>query len=305
MGTYEKMTTPMSLESPRVELEVFVSDPGAALSEGLVWDEQAGRLLWVDITAGLINALTPRTRERKQWRLPHEVGAVALRAGGGLVVADRYGFALLSESPADEPVRVEQVTPPGVRMNDGACDPAGSFWAGSMAFDERPGAGNLYRCSPDGSVEVMLQGVSVSNGIGWSRDGRRMYYVDTATRGIDVFDWRVGEPLGDRRRMVDLTGEAGAPDGLAVDAEDCVWVAMWGGWCVRRYSPEGDWLAQISLPVAQVTSCAFGGQDLDQLYISTAAHRLTDADRAAQPLAGSIFRCRPQVAGLASHRYAG
>jgi sugar lactone lactonase YvrE len=289
----------------QAQVEPFVCDPGAEVTEGLLWDERMRRLLWVDITAGTVNALTITTGERKCWRLGHEVGAVALRDSGGLVVADRDGFVLLGETVSEPPRTLQRVTGPGTRMNDGACDPTGCFWAGSMRFDEARGGGRLYRLTPGGAVDEMLSCVSISNGIGWTPDGFGMYYIDTPTRRVDRFDWAPGAPLRGRRRIVDLAGVEGAPDGLAVDADGCVWVAMWGGWCVRRYSPRGEFLGEISLPVAQVTSCAFGGEGMDELYIATAAHRLTDSARAEQPLAGAIFRCRPGAVGLPGCRYAG
>lgn len=281
--------------------EPFVVDTDAELTEGPVWDGPRGRLLWVDITAGRVHSIDIETARRELWQLDHEVGAVAPCAGGGLVIADRMGFARLDEKPT----RLSDVVEPGLRMNDGACDPTGCFWAGTMAFDERPGAGALYRLSTDGSVQEMLGGVTISNGIGWSRDGARMYYVDSGVQSVEVFDWQPGAALGRRRRLVVLPAAAGTPDGLAVDAEDCLWVAFWGGWAVRRYSPEGELLSEVGLPVARVTSCAFGGEKLDELFITTAAHGLSEQERREQPLAGAIFRCRPGVRGLETFAYAG
>jgi sugar lactone lactonase YvrE len=192
-----------------------------------------------------------------------------------------------------------------VRFNDGACDPQGRFWAGTMSLDGRTGSASLYRLDTDLRVTRVLDGVSVSNGIGWSPDGATMYYVDTATDRIDAFDFDgvVGTP-GRRRTFVELPGP-GSPDGLCVDADGAVWVALWGGWSVERYLPDGTRDAVVELPVAQVSSCAFGGPELEQLFITTAWDGLSAADREAQPLAGALFRVEPGVRGLPTTPFRG
>jgi sugar lactone lactonase YvrE len=187
---------------------------------------------------------------------------------------------------------------PGNRMNDGACDAAGRFWAGTMALDERPHAGALYRLDPDLTVHTMLTEVTISNGIDWSLDGRRMYYVDTPTRRIDVFDFDVAAgAIANRRTFVEVPADAGLPDGLTVDAAGFVWVALWGGAALRRYGADGTLERVVPLPVTHPTSCAFGGAALDELYVTSARIALTAEERKRQPQAGGVFRVRPGVAG--------
>lgn len=285
--------------------EPIIVDPAAELTEGPVWDPQRNRLLWVDITRGLVHESDWASGARRTWHVGDFVGSAAPRADGGVVVADGLGFAFLDEDTAAPVERIASILPVGHRMNDGACDPEGCFWAGSMAVDARQGAGALYRLSREGAVEKMLDGLTISNGLAWSRRQSRMYFVDSGTNGVDVFDWQGDGLLGERRRFVAIPSADGAPDGITIDREDCLWVALWDGWSVRRYSPDGELLCSIELPVAQVTSCAFGSPDLGDLYITTAAHDLSAADRDVQPLAGTVFRVRPGVFGLPTPAYEG
>jgi sugar lactone lactonase YvrE len=190
-----------------------------------------------------------------------------------------------------------------LRMNDGACDPLGRFWAGTMHLDETHGAGALYRLDANGNAATILTGVTISNGIGWCPDAEHLYFVDTPTRGVDVFDFDAASgAIENRRRVATIEDGAGGPDGLVVDVEGCIWVALWGGWAVRRYSPDGELLAIVDVPAARVTKPAFGGPELDRLYVTTA---MPDAPDPVQPHAGGVFVVDPGVRGLASAPYAG
>jgi sugar lactone lactonase YvrE len=190
-------------------------------------------------------------------------------------------------------------------MNDGASDPRGRFWAGTMAEDERPEVGSLYRLEPDGSVTRMVERVTISNGIDWSPDGRLMYFVDSARPTIDVFDHDLDDgTISGRRPLVRLTGE-GVPDGLCVDAEGCLWVARFGGWALERYTPEGRLDQRLRVPVAQVTKPAFGGPELRDLYVTTARGGIDDSQLRTQPHAGAVFAVRPGVAGKPALKYRG
>ena len=280
----------------------LVLDARARLGEGPVWDAGAGELLWVDVLAGLVHRFDPGSGADRLLEVGQPVGAVVPRAAGGYALAVRDGFAVADGDGVRLVAEVE-ADRPETRMNDGACDSRGRFWAGTMRFDERAGGGCLYRLDATGKVETMLRDVTVSNGVAWSPDDRVLYYVDTPTLGIDAFDY---EPetgaISGRRRIVTIEGGAGSPDGLVVDAEGCIWLALWEGWAVRRYAPDGALLGAVELPVARVTKPAFGGEELTDLYVTTAAPADPDP---AQPHAGGLFRLRPGVRGLPATPYAG
>jgi sugar lactone lactonase YvrE len=187
-------------------------------------------------------------------------------------------------------------------MNEGDCDPDGRFYCGSMAYDITPGAGTLYRLDSDGTTTTVLTGVTISNGLAWSPDGGTAYYVDTPTQRIDVFDYDTARGLTERRTLLTIPADAGAPDGLTVDSEGRIWVALWGGSAVRCYEPTGTLVEQLTLPVSQVTACTFGGADLDELYITTSREGMAADD---EPRAGALFRARPGATGRPASRYAG
>jgi sugar lactone lactonase YvrE len=279
----------------------------AQLGEGPSWDQAQGQLIWVDILAGLVHRFDPASGVDRATSVGQPVGAAVPRLGGGLALAVRDGFALMDGDGSFRLVADVERDVPANRMNDGKCDPAGRFWAGTTDdVNDSPGAGSLYRLDPALSVTRVLGEVTVSNGIDWSPDGKTMYYVDTAFNGIDSFrfDSERGT-ISERRRLVTFEPGQGAPDGIAIDSDGCLWVACWGAWELRRLSPGGKLDRRIKLPVSLVTSCAFGGSDLQDLYVTTAQLGLSDAELAAQPLAGSLFRVRPGVQGLPGPPFAG
>ena len=272
--------------------------------EGPVWHPSFAGVRWVDMHAGDILEL----RGPDDVTRTH-VGTVAAafrpRRNGGVVLADERGFVLLDADLHVEQRLPELWTDPGVRMNEGGADPAGNFWCGSMAYDESEGAGALYRLAPDGTAERILDGVTISNGLGFSPDGTRAYYVDTPTDRVDVLDHADGE-LTNRRPAFRRADGPGHPDGLTIDGVAWLWVGLFGGAAVHRYSPDGELLAVVPLPVAQVTACTFGGPDLGTLYVTTSRQGLDDAARAAQPLAGALFAVdTPGVRGLPTLEFAG
>ncbi|KOT35809.1 calcium-binding protein [Streptomyces caelestis] len=272
----------------------------ATLGEGPTWDPAAGRLLWIDILGSRVHTYDPATGRRTLRRTEQHVGAVKPRAGGGLVLNLRDGVGLLD--PDDTFRWLHREVVPGRRANDAAVAPDGSLWAGTMRYDEAPGGGTLSRVTGDGTADVLLDDVAVSNGVGWSPDGRLMYYIDSPTRRIDVFD--VGEADGritNRRSLAAIEDGAGFPDGLCVDADGCVWVALWDGGAVRRYTPSGELDRVIPLPVPLVTACAFGGPDLTDLYITTARVGLVSP----HPLAGSLLVVPGVGKGLPQPPFAG
>jgi sugar lactone lactonase YvrE len=289
----------------RVITAELAVDACAGLGEGPAWDAAAGRLIWVDITRSVVHELFPDGRSRA-WEIPEHVGAAVPRAQGGLLLAIRSGFAALAGDGSVSVIAPVEADDDSTRMNDGKCDPQGRFWAGTMAYAETPGAGSLYRLDPGGAVHRVLTSVTISNGLGWSPDGAVMYYADTATGGVDMFGFDAASgTLTGRRRLITVDPAGGSPDGMTVDDEGCLWVALWGGGAVRRYRQDGTLDAEIPLPASYVTSCAFGGQDGGDLYITTAADGLSPERRAAEPHAGGVFRCRPGVTGPPATPFAG
>ncbi|WP_175408863.1 SMP-30/gluconolactonase/LRE family protein [Streptomyces sp. TRM64462] len=254
----------------------------AELGEGPTWDTAADRLVWVDILGSRVHTYRPSDGRRTVLLTPQHVGAAKPRAGGGLVVNLRDGIGLYDPDGTFRHLHHDPV--PGRRGNDAAVAPDGALWAGTMRYDESTGGGTLTRVAPDGTATTVLPDVTVSNGTDWSPDGTRMYYVDSPTRRIDVFRTD-GERLLDRREFAAVEPGAGFPDGLTVDAEGCVWVALWDGAALRRYTPDGRLDRTVHLPVRRPTACAFGGPGLRDLYITTAR---TGLDR-PHPMAGSLL----------------
>ena len=293
--------------------EVVVA-AGAELGERPVWDHLRSCLVWVDINAGRLHRYRPEEGDQLILELagggqPIAIGAAAPRRGGGYVLAAADGFRLTG--PDGEP-EAGPLRPPGmgpdIRFNDGACDPAGRFWAGTVAADRRLGAGALYRLDPDLTITTMLEGVTESNGLGWSPDGTLFYYIDSGEPRPRIrvfgFDPATGE-LGDSRDLVTFPGDGVVPDGLVVDAAGCLWVALWGGSAVHRYSPDGALLAEFPVPVSQPTCPAFGGPGLSDLYVTTAWEGMGEGERAAQPLAGHLLLGHPGTTGQRAPSFAG
>jgi sugar lactone lactonase YvrE len=279
-----------------------ITDPLAEHGEGPVWHAGWPGLRWVDMLAGDVLELDRPTGRVTR----HHVGTVAAalrpRQDGGAVLALERGFALANHDLTEIHLLPELWSDPGIRMNDGDCDPDGRFYCGSMAYDMRPGAGALYRLDQDGTAAAVLTGVTISNGLAWSPDNATAYYVDTPTQRVDAFDYDPDAGLSNRRPAVHIPTDAGAPDGLTVDAEGNLWVALWGGSAVRCYSPTGELLDHLDVPTSQVTACTFGGPDLDELYVTTSRQ---DVDPAAQPEAGALFRAHPGTRGLPTRSYRG
>jgi sugar lactone lactonase YvrE len=277
-----------------------VTDPVAYHGEGPVWSERWGGLRWVDMLAGDVLSLADDGRIGRR-----HVGSVAAalrpRSRSGAVIGVERGFALESADGAITHLD-ELWTDDSVRMNDGGCDPDGRFYCGSVAHDQRPGAASLYRLDGDLSVQVVLEGVTVSNGLEWSPDGSLAYFNDTATYQTSVFDYDTDAGLTNRRVFVDLSDEEKRPDGLTVDEQGGVWVALSNGGAARRYAPDGALDEVVEVPARKVTACTFGGPDLDQLFITTSREGLDPGD---DPLAGSLFRAAVGVSGLPVREFAG
>jgi len=271
------------------------------LGEGVRWDAWRGELLRVDIVRGRIyrdraddaGGLVPVAVHE----VPGTVGAVApIEGGGGWLLAAGRGLRLLL--PDGSSRLISQVAPVGTRMNDGACDSRGRFWAGTLAVDQRPGAGALYRFDGDGAARLVLPGLTISNGVDWSPDAATMYLADSGPGVVYAFDFDADTgALAGRRVLVTIESDVGAPDGLTVDAAGDLWVAVYGAGEIRHYQPDGVLAEVFAVPAAQTTCCAFGGPGLDRLYVTTATEGWTDEQRRARPGAGLVYRLDVGVAG--------
>jgi sugar lactone lactonase YvrE len=282
-------------------------DAHAQLGEGPVWDPRSRRLLWLDIEARQVHLFAPGAGVDRGYDVGGRPGCAAFRAGGGVILAREHGFATLDlASGAVAPLLDVEPASAASRMNDGKCDAAGRFWAGTMALDHKSPGAALYRLEPDGAVAPMLAGVTISNGLAWTADNRTLYYIDTPTHGVDAFDFDLAEGrIANRRRVIDVPASLGSPDGMTIDADDCLWVAIWGGGCVRRYTPDGRLDRIVELPTRYTSCPTFGGAALDELYITTSGAAVPAEQRPQQPHAGGLFVCRPGVAGRSAFEFAG
>ena len=277
-----------------------LTEPVAYHGEGPVWSETWGGLRWVDMLDGDVLSLgADGSIERRH--VDDIAAIVRPRRSGGAVLGIERGFAL--ETPDGTITRLGDLWTGGdVRMNEGGCDPDGRFYCGTMAYDKRPGGGSLYRLDAAGEVTVVLEGVTISNGLDWSPDGSVAYYIDTVTFEVSLFDYHTERGLTGRKTFVDFDPDGGGPDGLVVDSDGGVWVALFGGSAVHRYNTDGELDEIIEVEARQVTACTFGGPDLDRLFITTSRENLEPLD---DPLAGSLFTAVPGVTGLPVRAYAG
>ena len=281
--------------------------PRCQIGASPIWDIERDELLWVDVMAGLVHRHRPAMTETRTHQLPSPVGCVVPRHGGGYIVGLEDGLWATDDAFGNLQHLGRFHDPAaGIRMNAGKADGAGRFWGGTMAYDLRPGAGALGRLDPDGELAVQVEDLGEANGLGWSPDEKLFYLVDSGIGVVDAFDFdAVAGTLADRRTVLRVPREEGLTDGMTVDAEGSIWLSLWDGWSVRRYAPDGTLQESIRFPVAQVTGCTFGGPDLRDLYVTTAAYQLSPEQTAEQPLAGSLFVLTPGPMGLPAGRYAG
>jgi sugar lactone lactonase YvrE len=278
--------------------ERFTS-PCTSHGEGPFWDAVQNRLLLVDMLAGSVVEVDADGNPRPR-KLAKVAAALRARRPGGYVLATENRFVLLGPDLTVQQELPPVFTDPSIRMNDGGCDPQGRFYCGTMAYDETPGAGTLYRLDPDGGVHVTLEHVTISNGLQWNHAGNTVFYSDTPTGRIDAFDFDpVTGAFTGRRTFVELADEKA--DGLAIDEEDGVWAALFGGGAVHRYDRDGRLDLVVDLPVSKVTACTFGGPDLRTLFITTSRQGLEPDE---QPDAGAVFRFQAGVRGAVQHTFA-
>ena len=270
------------------------------LGEGPIWDGRAGRLWWLNILARELHQYDPATKQDRVLSLPQMPGTVVGRASGGLMLALEDGFAAYDpETERLEMLVDPEADKPGNRFNDGKCDPAGRFVAGTMQYDAAEPDGALYSLDLDGTVRRLEDHVYCSNGLAWSEDGKTMYYIDSMCCRVDAFDYDVSTgTIANRRPVVEIPKAEGLPDGMTIDVDDNIWVAHFGGGCVSHWDPRtGRRLGEVRLPVTNITACWFGGADLEDLYITTAFEGMSEEERAANPDSGGLYLSRPGVRG--------
>ena len=282
-------------------MDIYRATPATELrnehAEGPCWDGRTGQLLWIDQYDGLVIVADYDVEQRRlepvrNYSLGAPVGAVVpTRApGGGWMTAVRHGFAHLAlDGTVTLLGQPEDGAPHRMRMNDGKCDAAGRFYAGSMAFDKVTAAGSLYRLDPDLSLTTVLRGTTISNGLAWTVRGDELFFIDTPTRRVDRFRVSPDGELHDRRPAVVIEEGAGYPDGMCIDAEGALWVALWGGSAVHRYSPDGSLLGVVEIDAPQVSSCCLGGPNGNTLFVTTSQEGMSAEERAAHPQSGRLF----------------
>jgi sugar lactone lactonase YvrE len=305
----------LKISSPELLL-----DARADLGEGPAWEAHSGCLYWVDIHAGHLHIFNAWDGTDHHVNVGEYIGCVAPRRSSGLVLALRSGFALLDSPLPNSGLRIGEgpgvglkalVNPephsPGNRFNDGKCDPAGRFLAGSMDDAELEASGSLYSLAPDGSVKRLLTGTRISNGLTWSPDYRTFYHIDTPTRTVMAYDYDlVAGGIANPRPAISVPPELGWPDGMTSDIQGMLWIAMWGGAKMTRWDPAtGELLADIPMPAFNVSSCAFGGPHLTDIYVTSARKGMDVKQLSKYPLSGSLFRLRTGIQGLPTFEFGG
>jgi sugar lactone lactonase YvrE len=279
----------------------LVIDSKSELGEGALWYSRNGELLWVDINGKILNFYNPRTGNNKEMFTGQKIGTVVPGKSGNVLVALQKGiYSFDINTGSKKLLAALEASSEEIRFNDGKCDPAGRFWAGTMSTSGKKNAGTLYRFDGDTILHKMIENVSISNGIVWSLDKTKMYYIDTPTQKVMSYEYdnATGE-IANPKVAVEVPTEMGHPDGMTIDAEGNLWIALWGGFSVTCWSPEtGELLKTINVPAKNVTSCAFGGNDLGTLYITTAREDNTKEELKEYPLSGGVFKTIPGVHGV-------
>lgn len=291
----------MSCSAPKSSEVELVIDSKSELGEGAIWNYRTGELMWVNIKGKILNFYNPVSGLNKEMLTGQMVGTVVPAESGQVLVALQNGiYSLDPETGTKKLLADPEADKPDNRFNDGKCDPAGRLWAGTMSLVGAKQAGALYRFDPDTSVHKMVDGVGTSNGIVWSADKTKMYYIDTPTRQVMGYDYdNETGAISHPKVAVEIPEGAGYPDGMTIDEEDNLWVALWGGSAVACFNPEnGELIRKVEVPAKNVTSCAFGGNDLGTLFITTARESTSDEDLQKFPLAGGVFKIRPGVKGV-------
>ncbi len=280
----------------------------ATLGEGPVWDEQGEKLYWVDILSGALFQYDPSAETNTIYEVGKHIGCLALREKGGLVMGLQSGFAFFDP----ETENITKITDPEShlpdnRFNDGKCDPSGRFWAGTLSYNEEQGAGSLYCLDEELNVDVKLQNLTIPNGLTWNKNRTRFFFIDTPTRKVLGYDYDDGSgEISDPAVIKEFDKKEGYPDGMTIDREDGLWVALYDGGKVIRIDPaNGETLYEVYLPVPQVTSCTFGGPDFNELYITTGRENMSTREIQRVPLSGSLFKAILPFKGRPASRFGG
>ncbi|KAB8154220.1 SMP-30/gluconolactonase/LRE family protein [Kordia sp. TARA_039_SRF] len=298
MSCKKKEVTPTELVA-----EIAYKTP-AKLGEGAFWDYKNNQLYWVDIIGESLNIYNPENNTNKEIKMPAPIGTVVPSEEKNTVIVALNDGVYVVNVATEEITKLTDVEAenPGTRLNDGKCDPNGNLWIGSMDYSQTNPGGNLYKVDAQGNVDKMLGNITISNGIVWSKDGKTMYYIDTPTTNIRAFDYdKKTSTISNERVVVTIPVTEGSPDGMAIDENDMLWVGLWNGNCIANYNPKtGKLIQKIKVPAHNVTSCAFGGEDLQTLYITTSSLDMTEEETAKYPLAGSLFKIKLDVKGVHS-----
>lgn len=286
-----------------------IADVKATLGEGPVWAAREQALYWLDIPERRLfrwaEGEEGAVGNVQMVALDQHVCCLLPREAGGFIGSGHDGLLLLDEDFTIEVLADPEPDLPRNRFNDGKIDRAGRLWTGTMDQAEENTTGSLYRIDTDLRWHRIDGGYHVTNGPAFSVDGRTMFHTDSARQTVYAFDLDEEGNVSNRRVHLRFNEGDGYPDGMTVDAEDCLWIAFWDGWCVRRFAPDGEQLAELPVPVQRPTSVAFGGANLDQLFVTSARRDLSEAELARQPLAGGLFMCRPGPRGVAERTFAG
>lgn len=292
------------------EMELLL-DVKNKLGEGAIWNYKTQELWWIDIEGFLFNTYNPTTKKQRTIDVKQHIGTVVpSRDGKDAIVALRTGvYNLNLETEAMTFLVSPESDTSGIRLNDGKCDPAGRFWVGSMHFNQTKYAANLFQIQPNRNEVLsrkMQDSVTISNGIIWSLDEKTMYYIDTDRGNVRAYNYdKTTGNISKERVIITVSDTLGYPDGMTIDNEGMLWIALWNGDCVTRWNPNtGELLQKIEVPAHNVTSCAFGGENLETLYITTARLDMTEVELAAKPLSGGVFKINPGVRGVESYFFA-
>lgn len=293
---------------PKPDLNaVLVLDEKTILGEGSIWHPKENKLYWIDIEGKILHIYDPVLKVDKQLKVGSRVGTIVPVQSGGALLALQSGIHKIDTKTGKLTFLINPLIDSNIRFNDGKCDPSGRFWVGTMALDSRKKGGVLYRFDKDKTVHLILDSVSISNGIVWTADKKTMYYNDTPTGTIQAFDYDdTNGNITNRRVAVKIPNGIGAPDGMTIDVEGNLWVALWGGGIVGKFNPlTGELLQKIKVPAPNVSSCAFGGKNLDVLFITTARQWMNEEQLKNFPLSGGLFSVKPGVHGVRAEFYKG